>query len=88
MKRSAFQRWFFNASLASFIFLLATSLPAQKSWVSPISGLWRDGTNWSGGTPPFSTNTVQIVNASNKVVTIDAAASELVTWTGRASSLA
>ena len=46
---------------------------AEKAWIRPISGLWRVGTNWSGGTPPDITSFIQITNDSTKVVTIDAA---------------
>src|SRR5438128_5716590 len=73
MKKDALRLWLSTASLASFILIFATSVSAQKFWVSPTSGLWRDGANWSGGTPPFSTNNVTIANTNSKVVTIDAA---------------
>ena len=46
---------------------------AEKAWIRPTSGLWRVGTNWSGGTPPDITSFIQITNDSTKVVTIDAA---------------
>src|SRR6266567_5919599 len=62
-----------NVSFATLLWILPASLSAQKSWVSADSGFWRDGTNWSGGTPPGNTNTVQITNPNSKVVTIDAA---------------
>src|SRR2546423_4116533 len=46
---------------------------SEKVWIRPSGGLWRAGTNWSGGTPPDITSYIQITNDSTKVVTIDAA---------------
>jgi len=73
MKRSAVKLWLVYNALFGFVLLFATTTPAQKVWVSPAGGLWRDGSNWSGGTPPFSTNSILIGNTNSKVVTIDAA---------------
>src|SRR2546425_5384692 len=65
------------ASIAFLTLSILTPARADKAWISPTDGLWRIGTNWSGGSPPdstFSSNitTVWITNAISKVVTIDA----------------
>jgi len=83
-------------SLAGLVLLFATKADAQKIWVNPSSGLWREGTNWSGGTPPTggtNTTAVWITNANSKVVTIDAGtsatnlvATRLNLWGGGSSS--
>src|SRR5437667_2565021 len=72
MKKNAVRLWLSNIVFCTVVLLLASRAYAQKTWVSPSSGFWKDGTNWSGGTPPFSTNSVIIANPNSKVVTIDA----------------
>jgi len=52
--------------------LLAINAQAEKVWTSPISGLWRDGTNWTGNTPPDNTSFLWITNDLSKTITIDA----------------
>src|SRR5437868_12730385 len=57
-----------------FLLLLASSLPAraEKIWTNSASGLWSDGLNWSGHTPPDITAFIRITNDNTKTITIDA----------------
>jgi fibronectin-binding autotransporter adhesin len=45
---------------------------AEKIWTNTVSGLWSDGTNWTGHTPPDITSFIRITNDNSKTVTIDA----------------
>src|SRR5437867_2346857 len=85
MKQNALLWRISSAALGAFILLVTNNLPAQKLWTSPTNGLWREGTNWSGGTPPATTNitTVFIGNANTKVITIDAVTSSSNLTVGR-----
>lgn len=74
--RSASNQRLFAAGIKPLILagtLLTLPAHAEKAWVSPVSGFWSDGTNWSGGTPPDDTAFIQITNAGTKTITIDAA---------------
>lgn len=63
-----------SASLLVVISCLLAPAHAEKIWVSPASGFWSDGANWSGGMPPGITSFISITNANTKTVTIDALA--------------
>jgi hypothetical protein len=45
---------------------------AEKIWTNNLSGLWSDGTNWTGHTPPDINAFIRITNDFTKTVTIDA----------------
>jgi T5SS/PEP-CTERM-associated repeat protein len=47
---------------------------AEKIWTNSASGLWTDGTNWTGHTPPDITSFIRITNDNTKTITIDATA--------------
>jgi N-acetylneuraminic acid mutarotase len=49
------------------------SLATNTGWVSPLSGKWETGTNWSLTVPPTFAESALITNAGAKTVTIDAA---------------
>ncbi len=51
-------------------------VPPGNSYISPSSGKWEQGVNWSLGVPPDSTQVgIYITNAASKTVTIDAVTS-------------
>ncbi len=73
MKRNLLQLWGVRCLLGCFVLAFGITASAEKAWKSPDSGLWADGTNWSGNLPPDITSFIQITNANTKTVTIDAA---------------
>src|SRR6266849_522165 len=73
MKRNLLQLWEVRCLLGCFVLAFGITASAEKAWKSPDSGLWADGTNWSGNLPPDITSFIQITNANTKTVTIDAA---------------
>jgi T5SS/PEP-CTERM-associated repeat protein len=73
MKRNLLQLWGVRCLLGHFVLAFGITASAEKAWKSPDSGLWADGTNWSGNLPPDITSFIQITNANTKTVTIDAA---------------
>jgi hypothetical protein len=54
-------------SSAALLMLAGTAV-----WTNPASGKWENASNWIGGTLPGSTQSVFIVNAGSKTVSIDA----------------
>jgi hypothetical protein len=58
--------------LALLLFACVLSARAEKIWMTNASGFWREGTNWSGRTPPDITSFIRITNDITKTVTIDA----------------
>ncbi len=71
-------RWASGVPFFLFSILLATAnvgfCATTNLWTNSVSGLWRDGTNWSSNQPPDSTfNFILITNAGSKTVTIDSA---------------
>lgn len=66
-----FQR---NCLFPLIVLLPLTSLQvrAEKIWTNAVSGLWQDGTNWTGHTPPNVTSFIQITNDQTKTITINA----------------
>src|SRR5712691_200025 len=85
MKQNALLWRMSSAVLGALLLLFTNSVQAQKLWTSPTNGLWRQGTNWSGGTPPSITNisTIVIANANTKVITIDSITSSSNLTVGR-----
>jgi T5SS/PEP-CTERM-associated repeat protein len=85
MKQNALFWRMSSAVLGTLVLLFTNNLQAQKLWTSPTNGLWREGTNWSGGTAPSITNigNVLIGNANTKVVTIDSGTSSSNLTVGR-----
>src|SRR5712692_7665520 len=73
MKRNLLQLWGVRCLLGCFVLAFGITASAEKAWKSPTSGLWADGTNWSGNLPPDITSFIQITNANTKTVMIDAA---------------
>src|SRR5438876_1740216 len=66
--------WSGGAKIGIVLLAVVCSARAQNRWISPGSGLWRVGTNWSAGTPPANTTTVTLItNANTKTVSIDSA---------------
>ena len=45
---------------------------AEKIWTNDVSGLWSNGQNWSGHSPPDINSFIRITNDNSKVITIDA----------------
>ena len=60
--------------LVGILVVLAPRAHSEKIWTNSVSGLWSDGGNWSGHTPPDSTSFIEITNDISKTVTIDASA--------------
>ena len=58
--------------LILLLFSVAWPTWAEKIWTNSASGLWSDGLNWSGHTPPDITSFIEITNDNTKTVTIDA----------------
>ena len=56
------------------LLVLAPKAYSEKIWTNSASGLWSEGLNWSGQTPPDNTSFIQITNDDSKTVTIDASA--------------
>ena len=54
------------------LLLLGPPAKAEKVWTNSASGLWRDGTNWSGHAAPDITSFIEITNDVTKTITIDA----------------
>ncbi len=72
------RRWASGIPFILFSILLGTAsggfCATTNLWTNSVSGLWRDGTNWSSNQPPDSTfNFILITNAGSKTVTIDSA---------------
>jgi len=63
------KRWLAGLCLV----LVAVARPAhgEKIWTNSASGLWSDGTNWTGHTPPDITSFIRITNDISKTVMID-----------------
>ena len=74
MKHSNLKTPFLRAIVALLLLVLAPQVYGEKIWTNSVSGLWSDGLNWSGHTPPDNTSFIQITNDDSKTVTIDASA--------------
>src|SRR5579859_345390 len=55
----------------SLLLLVCDPSYAEKVWTNSLSGLWRDGTNWTGHTAPDINSFIEITNDLTKTVTID-----------------
>jgi T5SS/PEP-CTERM-associated repeat protein len=58
--------------LVSMVLALTPLAHGEKIWTNAASGLWRDGTNWTGHIAPNITSFIRITNDNTKTVTIDA----------------
>ena len=74
MKEYPFQRFaWITLALLSF-YGSVTPSRAEKIWTNSASGLWSDGLNWSGHTPPDITSFIEITNDNTKTITVDVSA--------------
>ena len=74
MKEYPFQRFaWITLALLSF-YGSVTPSRAEKIWTNNASGLWSDGLNWSGHTPPDITSFIEITNDNTKTITVDVSA--------------
>ena len=64
------QHWILGLAALLWLASLAPAC-AEKIWTNSASGLWQDGTNWSGHTAPNIASFIRITNDLSKTITID-----------------
>lgn len=65
------------AAIGTALALTAPAPAANNDWNVTADGLWQDAAKWTQGRAPDASDTVRIINADNKTVTINADTPEL-----------